>query len=815
MDIEAVLLERFFLDPGADAPIRSVQITDEDLIDIFGVADIGAAKSMFVSTLPRRKWLTDIFSGAVPPPHRNGRPDFLRILLFLCWMQVTRLRPRGMRDFRQMLEGHLEHHFQHLQGLNPMWKALQTYLAKAYDIELILPDPQPHLQIGQTLRIAFPTWRDRGALRRLKHRMKAESWLDPLEVSNLILSLAAYAGAPPSFRYNFEAWDQARQANDFGACELPFWRAWVAVVSESGGTDQIETIEDEYGDITVQALSPDGRTRPIASFDDSRLSQDVARNVRRGIVLMESHGFGRFRSTKNSSTSTLLVSKARMDGVNEQNTKCIRQLFDGWSLVTFRKSSDIEQRAKATVPSSLGWTGAIRTGTAYLGRVPLTPAFNYSDDPAPVLLLDGEPIPTIIRDNRVELSKGELEGVLSASRAGSRQLRLIAAAVEHPQQRVRVLDEHIEVDEDGVLSGTHPGNVTSDSLDWDGDRRAPCSEFVAITEALYARSSRGLSLAEGVEIIARGLERITDAPSPWDIVKALADSGWFDIASLRNYPARKLVQRRLEAAKYGDKRSTLAVVGPVPIRVEERLRQCAQAVGAELLMLSGISNWAPRFCRVEGESPEAIDEFILRANLNLAPATQAAPALSNASEQISLHHYSVDAQWNAETGTFWKSKGDLGQAGLFRMVSTRETDPRLYAILDGDAAPSVFRSASLAICAFANFRGLPALVRFGNRLRNSPSRIPMPAAWARWIAYRSACTAGPTFSDGKWNYEYPCDASIVEALGKPMSLNLPPDNTGHWGQFLISRSRGSRHVARTDGKLHKKNLLGREMRVRP
>ncbi|MCW5722169.1 MAG: hypothetical protein KIS86_13600, partial [Devosia sp.] len=178
--IEEELLDRFFLGPGSQGPIRSVFVSDEDLLDIFSVNDIDSAKREFIRALPSTGSLTRILAGDWNPPRRsNGYPDYVRILLFLCWMQVTRLRPRGERNFRHILDGHLGRQYVQLGGLNALWEHLAAFLESRHGIELLLPTVLPHSQIGRTLRIAFPTWRDRALLRKLRIRLNSNDLLNP------------------------------------------------------------------------------------------------------------------------------------------------------------------------------------------------------------------------------------------------------------------------------------------------------------------------------------------------------------------------------------------------------------------------------------------------------------------------------------------------------------------------------------------------------------------------------------------------------------------------------------------------------------
>src|SRR5690606_39430187 len=67
--------------------------------------------------------------------------------------------------------------FRSLAGLNALWDSLAEFLQVEHQVELVLPKETPHPQIGRTLRIAFPTWRDRSILRKLRIRLDRDAHL--------------------------------------------------------------------------------------------------------------------------------------------------------------------------------------------------------------------------------------------------------------------------------------------------------------------------------------------------------------------------------------------------------------------------------------------------------------------------------------------------------------------------------------------------------------------------------------------------------------------------------------------------------------
>lgn len=802
MSTEDALLERFFIEPGLRGPIRSVDITDGDIVEFFETPDVESARVAFVRSLPHQRLLTALLAGEIRTP---SRPDCVRVLLFLCWMQVTRLRRVRLRNFRDMLEDHLNYRVQDMTGLNALWEALARYLNDVHHIELVLPAKHPHRQIGRTLRIAFPTWRDRVALRRLRGSIVPEEQLNPLIVSNRISSAAAFANAPVSFRYNYEIWEAARLRRDVEAVDLAFWRAWLTTVSEIGGADQFEATEDEYGAIALSGVSPAGAQRPLSTIStDARFAKDLNQQIEKGLVFLEALGFGRYRSTQSRFTATLLVAPSQMADIDDRNARAIRPLLDGWNLVTFRKAPEPTGR-QVSLPTSEGWVDGIRVGPGYLGRAPLAPAFKYEANvPEPHVLFGEVVVQTVSSNGKLELQSGVFDGTLEAVGTRTHKVQVLSAALEHPKHRMKGIEIAKEVPEDGALTGTWPPGAPSDLIEWPGERQAPSLEFGAIAEAVYARSARGLSLGEGIEIVGRALVSRVHAPNMWDVLRSLVDGGWIDLTTLRAYPARRIALRPLEFIRNAAKTASGAVAGPLPDRVQERLQACAEASGVFISFLPGVSEWSPRSCRVEAEDDNAIVEFCHRADLPAAAAPATAPPSDRWGEQLSLLNYQVEATWDPETGAFRRATPDAAAATLVRMVSSTESDPKLYVIQDGDSV-SKFRSASLAITAFAKLVGVPAARRQGELLLRSAARVPLPASWARWVALRTGCNAGPVLEGDRWGYAHACDKVIERLLRGPLSLPRDSALPLHWDRFLMSRSRAARHVAMPSGRLARRD----------
>lgn len=88
-----------------------------------------------------------------------------------------------------------------------------------YDIDLVLPDIYPYNQIGRTIRISFPTWRDCTILRKIRDSLDGAERLSPGIVSASVRTNKAYlAKSEPSLNYNFDRFDKV---SSIGGDEYP------------------------------------------------------------------------------------------------------------------------------------------------------------------------------------------------------------------------------------------------------------------------------------------------------------------------------------------------------------------------------------------------------------------------------------------------------------------------------------------------------------------------------------------------------------------------------------------------------------------
>lgn len=779
--IEEELLDRYFLGPGSQGPIRSIFVSDEDLMEIFQVDDLAAARDEFIKRLPQPTSLARILAADWPPPRQaGGRPDYVRVLLFLCWMQVTKLRLRGERNFREILESNLGRQYVQLTGINALWRHLADFLKSQHDIELMLPNVLPHPQIGQTLRIAFPTWRDRALLRKLRIRLDPKDYLKPLVVANRILTAGDATNVAPSFQHYFQQWNASRQAGDVDADDSPFWRAWLAVVSEVSGNDRLELEVSEYGEVQLYAVAPDSRSTLIASPSAAlnRVSDKIKSAIRRGYIYMEPRGFGRFRSIEQSIVRTLLVTADAVSDAAPGSILSRRPVSNDWSLVTF--SQDLSSASRAPSPTlGLRWSNGIHIGGSYLGRTPLTPVLEYPSTPH--LELDGSPI-GFNGDGEVgKLHKGVYAGRLTAtSGSASKSVVLVANAIEAHADRIATFNPGLEISEDGLLANTAPAGPMQPK-NWPGGRVAMADEMTAISEALYSRSIRKMAAGKAFEIVSRGLEPTPGAPSAWDVLRSFVDASWLDMTSLRNVPAKQFLQRQLALLPFGPMRALL--VGPTPIAVLERLDRAASASGVKMVPQQSASPYGLPLYSVQAAEDGAVADFCRRSQLLPTNGSNRRATLTEAAEDLSLEGYSCMASFSTASGYFDPCHTP-GENGLYRFEHSSGSSRHLYVSYRLGEPAAKFSTLSIAL--LHHHSAQPLFSYSDHLVRPSTRRIRLPTAWARWLAVGTGANAGPSLANGTWSYAYPADPRSVQMLARALPMTVVEEGPPQWAVHALN-----------------------------
>jgi hypothetical protein len=764
VNFEAECIERYFLSPGSRGLIGSVYVADEDLLEIFSTDELRQARQAMLKSLPTRSILRSRLSGERSP--LAGRtPDYVRILVFLCWMQTTKTRQRGDRDFRDLLGNQLGENFTGatLSGLDLMWEHLRDFLLREHDITLLLPDIIPNIrQIGRTLQMAFPTWRDRAALRKLRQVIPQEVLLDHLTVSNRIrTSRQALGDTMQSFGYNLRQFELARQRGGREYMETPFWQAWYSIVAEQASLEEIEVAEGDFGEHELFRVSPLGNKVAIAAPEDALtlIPRPIARLVRNGLVFLENLGFGRYRAVT-SPSNTLLLKHSKLSECPSDTIRSISGLNADWVVARFKNRVDGGTRVEST-SREFGWRDGIRVGGAYLGRTPLAPIIS---GPVPASIRverNGKMLAMVPRDGGWALPDGTHSGPLIARSLGeNREILLVPRANEVGEARRLTFDALREFSEDEDYKDTTP-SLGTDIEEWSGERVPPCAALVTIAEALYERTARGLSYSEAIEIIQRGLPA-ENRPSEWDLLRSFADAGWLELTMLRHFPVRRILQNPLTAEIVGS--DVVRISGPTPIAIIERIHAAAGAAGAKVEVWNGLSEWSlPRYV-VRCTNEPMRKNFLTRMACARKPHSRQALAEAGGSDRG--HGYHVIGRLDEDRGFFAVRFDEKLPDGLFRLERRESRNPFLYRSVVTGKTATTYVSASVAILSH-HLRGEGALFAHDiGFLQAAKPRVLLPSSWARWASDRVLCNAAPCISDGEWRYRYAVGSASLAAIAK-------------------------------------------------
>lgn len=774
-------LDEFLLKPGSKGAVDCIEITDEDLLDFVGSDDLIEAALAFAGSLGQPAALKRVLSGSGEPPMLGARPFYVRILVFACWVQVTSLRERGQREFRNLLSSRLDWNVpSDLSGLPRMWCKLRDWLESEWKVDLRLPALGNQKQIGHTIRLPFPTWRDLDALRVVRDALPT-NYLDMrMVVADRISTVGSEEKRSPAFSRKFQEWERAVRIADPGLCDLAFDRVWMRVVAEKIGGSNVTVAEDDFGDLRLSLIDVRGAIREtlvLSDEDVASLMPSVGRAARKGSIWMASAGFGRWIGTDDREIATAqLLSDVLLEGIERRDLSRPTPVGNsGWLLVRGAGPAlllEPKETRAAAGPAARRIDG-IRVGAALLGRAPMTPRYAVASTGTFAFRIGGNQVAPTRREGHLGLPDGVWSGEIKLMGDGHvlDVLRLVPDATEHPDGSLKTYDASFAASEDGPLFGTEPTSGPFAVFRYEGPKLEHVSRMLALEEAVYARCRRSLPLGELARLAARATEDLSDAPSPWDVLRAFIDGGWLEPAATRKAAGRLLVPREpcFREAHEGGRRLFL-LDGAAAGAFRRRVLACAEAVGLNAEEVHGIGGWSPPLVIVDvGEDEAAATKLLSRTGLRARTEAAISSLPSNRWREIaSTVGYETSAVWNQDEAWFG---GGASQSGLpvadgpalSKMDRPRLDQPPVYVIRHGPDE-EILLSPVLALLRHAERARAFPYMRSGRLLLRVLRRHHLPAAWGRWLSQRALTPAGPFRTVRGWTYAYPADSGAVRAL---------------------------------------------------
>lgn len=249
------LFDHFFVRGDSGTPVSRLVMTPGELAKVVGNVREGqvTAKDAFLSAIrmsPRKFRRTlSLASLSDASWDKRNPPPFLSQLLFTCYAAASldsdTLTEGEFRERLRILLGHPEGSTYGLADLPRLWEALSEWLHQSRDKglpyrSLVLPDPGGMTLIGYSMRLAFPSRRDRSRLEALLRNRDDDAVPTVPEALQLLGRQIRHFSRP--FR---EAFARARTGYAQGTHSAELEALWSAVLDATLLTGPSQPHDDE------------------------------------------------------------------------------------------------------------------------------------------------------------------------------------------------------------------------------------------------------------------------------------------------------------------------------------------------------------------------------------------------------------------------------------------------------------------------------------------------------------------------------------------------------------------------------------------
>lgn len=687
--------------------------------------------------------------------------------------------------------------------------------------ELVLPQDSggSHYRfLHGTYALAFPTWRDLSHLRVVLDRHpEFTSGIDPVDVVRTICPVIRHdEGFSSAMRLASEEFRQLYQARASLLRLHRFWTAFSRVADERiVQQDALLRIprldlrcsfelEDAVLSLSVVTLRGDdpiesdlqveGPADEVMQVIPAWLGQHkfsgkgpaAALLVSGALPLLEA-GLGLWTASHKipevPRRCLLLLSNERKDFAHLWNQKAV--VGQNWTLVgpfapgeATSLYARLGLRANASVPSvadSLRMVGGFRTGDGLLGRKSALPQLltagssaltirSYVQASPPASLLSRSDGLTQIEaagplDGRyvVRLEEEPVPGVDPL--AIERRLLFYRDAVEHssltPPEANRWIVQIELASNQSSAPQTQESRAHFEGNDCAGET---ATTFDDLLEAIYAEGSNGWSEQELVSATRDILG--PEAPSPWDVLRGLYESGWLLPAVSTKWRARRWWLRPAGLVLGSSSGGRFALLkGSAPVAIRRRFVSTAQSLGAQVSLRCGVGPYSPLLLMAHGS---AVDSLPSELGWQLEPVPQlpadAAPQCWPADASDPARHIAV-ATWSWKRGTFLAlDDGSDNGVALRRFRRTAGDRPDLYTVEEGSRRHWAGVSRTIAIAEAHRRASVPLFANDGGRIVRLASDGYLPLPLAALSTIRTARYSGPVQIDERWTYAYAMDA---------------------------------------------------------
>ena len=808
-DWEIALTRQFLMVSGEDStPVRSFEISSATLA---ASASIDSASRDEVPLRAFKNALcadqTKLVAALERGIYRRNDGECLGCFAFLALtVLVDSLLEAevGATEFRAKLASFLgiNRRFSQLGGVNSMWVQLRDWLADQADDakpyrRLILPEENRWNHIGYSVRLSFPSRKDRTFIGSFLDANPDIFSNEKLLVERFRSSIAG-GRASVGMQIAFGEFHTAYLAGQRTLADHRFWRFVQAVgasrhLSLAAEIDlELSSDEDGLKVFSLQNVASEDAGKDVCDSlgDAARVALAFPRNnftqcIDTGYVLFMRIGHSRWKAVSSLSEchGTVHVGlSSRLAGIIGANLGAL-EASGNWYLtkaaVLVGKAEDALRRfvRASDVSNQISHVrvyGGIRTGSNWLGRPSFLPQISSDGGalvlnqqhsgglPAPVCEeIDGWPGTYAIKSDRpLDGSYGLRPSIALTGLTWSRNVAFARNAVVHGAEARQPAGRPLGEWTDTV---TQKASVEIPDLEW-CDLPQSLDDTI---EAVYAGGRSGWS--EG-DLVPRLQDVLPKEISPWDFLRSMHESTLLQPLLRPGFRGRtwSLNAPRLVPlhTTFGD---ILVVDGCLGAVLASDFRTAVLSLGGNPFRLKGASQWSIPLVGATGVS---IDDVARRLDWQSSSASSPGGKRWAFEEARIRHdHYDRASVWSWKDRRFsTRAQSVPSDVVLARWVHRDRRDHDIYVVSNRDREDR-FLSRSAAIALAHGVAGVPLFQRDGNLLRRIAAEGALPAEISKWLRHRNL--QNPTVVDGG-GYQYPIRREDYKKLAAilPRTLDL-------------------------------------------
>lgn len=837
-DWERKLIDHF-LRSSADGDARDIrwfEVTPSTLAAAFGASEASAdeIEKAFYAYLSRIPDLPQRLERGMMEKSTRRSPGYFTYLVMTLLISSQFDAHEERNDFRLKLQNWLQsaHSFQNLSGVNAMWEALAKWLkqriheGKPYR-RLILPQRDGWVQIGHTLRLAFPNKADLRLMSECleSHPQAAVSPRLLIEYFQIVIQRQNVSHAlKEAFAEFRDAWLLGRRA----LFDMAFWRLRQRAVELSSRITAHQAIVDMYIDFdgsrsyfSATDKNDEAVFHPTLSEALSTIfaenSENLGNPTRAGLIFFHQLGHGRWRAKPSpdehsqqfhialSSKHSVRISKRLNGFVDEGEWLLTTQPMNRNAVMDICRAVKLTSGIQDDYVTRPQLYGGIRIPGGWLGLPAFLPFVEsdtrrykiYSSDN------DGTKIDISMADGRL-ISSAPLNGeffIEPAPEPGEtmppwrRRARFFTRAVPHPALGESAKYRFELLSDWSTSSLKAPMFNIEEPFQWE-DSDVRCDDLL---EAVYASGASGWEESELVAL----LERIADGVSVWHLIRCLHHAGLIEPRLRPGWKGRvwTLIKPALLHIRSGEN-SLVVVEGATCASLMDDFQKAVAGLEGESFRNCGVSVWSPPVFGAALANPVALSQRLGWPLIDAPSLSDAAPLSFASTERVAELHDSA-AVWSWRSGKFQPHKNsDKEAASLSRHVHPGGRDHDIYRVVSGRKTTHFLSRTAAIIVAGAKNRE-PTFERIAkNRLLCLINDCGLPDALATGIRRAALRNGGPTNS----GYVYPVDdASFLwlKSLLPGCFSSLAPDDARDASNLISSarHSGGKVRLTWRDGRL--------------